>query len=63
MSDPFKIGLNARKYPATFVVFDIIYYRDKLVTGLPLMDRKEILDKIIEDCPRICKSQFVEKME
>lgn len=60
LTDPFKIQLAAKKYPATYVAFDIIYYKNKLVIDLPLMERKALLDKVLNDCSRICKSQYIE---
>lgn len=61
LNDPFKLRLAAKKYPASYVAFDIIYYKDRLVVDLPLMERKELLNKVIEDSPRFCKSQFIEQ--
>lgn len=61
LSDPFKIKLAAKEYPASYVAFDIIYYKNKLVIDLPLMERKELLDKVVEDSAFFCKSQFIEQ--
>lgn len=61
LNDPFKLRLAAKKYPASYVAFDIIYYKDRLVVDLPLMERKELLNKVVEDTPLFCKSQFIEQ--
>ncbi|WP_257985199.1 ATP-dependent DNA ligase [Bacillus sp. T33-2] len=45
----------------TFFVFDIIWYKNERVTHLPLIDRKEILTKVIpEDTALLAKVQFME---
>jgi len=42
----FRIELQAEKYPATFMVFDICRFEGKDVTSLPLRERKKLLQKI-----------------
>ena len=37
MSNQFKISLLSKKYPATFIAFDILYYDTKDLTFMPLM--------------------------
>lgn len=61
MSDPFKIKVASGMYPACFVAYDILYYKDRLKIDLPLLDRKELLSgNIIEDTS-ISVSRFIEK--
>ena len=60
MLDPFKIKLAADRYPASFVAYDIIYYKDKLVNDLPLMERKELLEKVINENNLISISRYIE---
>ena len=48
MSNPIKIDMAAKKYPACFTAFDILYYEDKQVTDLPLFERKELLQKAVK---------------
>ena len=48
MSNPIKIDMAAKKYPACFTAFDILYYEDKQVTDLPLLERKELLQKAVK---------------
>ena len=38
-SDPFKIRLHSRQFPASFTAFDILYYKDAFVIDQPLMKR------------------------
>jgi DNA ligase-1 len=42
-----------------YCVFDIIYHKDQKVTHLPLHDRKELLDQIVEDTDLICKVRWM----
>lgn len=45
MTNQFKIKPAADKLPVCFTAFDIVYYDNKQVTDLTLMERKEILAK------------------
>jgi len=60
-TDPFKIKLAGNQYPASFVAYDLIYYKDKMMNELELMDRKEILDSLILENDRISVSRYVEQ--
>lgn len=60
LSDPFKMKLSYSKYPANFVAYDILYYKDKLITGLPLMERKKILSNVISENNILSVSRYVE---
>lgn len=60
-SNKFKIDLAAKKYPATFVAYDILFYQDKDVTALPLMERKELLQKSFIECERLALSRYIEE--
>lgn len=45
----------------SYSVFDVMYYNDKKITHLPLLERKEILNDIItEDSKLINKVQYIE---
>ncbi|WP_281550155.1 DNA ligase [Murimonas intestini] len=56
----FKIDLAANKYPATFIAFDILFYKGKDLTTLPLLKRKEYLNKAICESDRMAISCFIE---
>jgi bifunctional non-homologous end joining protein LigD len=60
LTDPFKIELAYKKHPANFVAYDILYYKDKAVTDLPLMERKKLLDEVISESDILSKSRYVE---
>ena len=61
MSNTFKIQLASSRLPASFTAFDILYYKDHLVTDLPLMDRKKLLEKTIKENERIAISRYIEE--
>jgi len=62
MSNPIKIELAARQYPACYTAFDILYYKDHAVNNLPLMERKKLLDEvIISESARFAKSRYIEE--
>jgi len=46
-SDKYKIELQAKRHPATFVAYDILYYRGNSIADLPLLQRKEKLEMVI----------------
>ena len=48
MSNPVKIDMAAKKYPACFTAFDILYYEDRQVIDLSLMERKSLLQKAVK---------------
>ena len=47
-------------YPASFVAYDIIYYKDELVTNLPLIDRKMLLENILIETVDLAISRYAE---
>ena len=49
MSNKFKIELESKKSPATFVAYDILYYKNKQTTDLTLVERKKILQKVVKE--------------
>lgn len=60
LSDPFKIRLAYSKHPANFVAYDILYYKDRLITDLPLIERKQILANIVSENKLLSVSRYVE---
>lgn len=62
MSNPVKIDMAAKKYPACFTAFDILYYEDHQVTDLPLTERKTLLQKAVHsENSRFAVSRYIEK--
>lgn len=62
-SDAFKIELAAKRYPAAFVAYDILYKDGKELMELPLMERKRILSGVVEEIPVVSdlKTGIMEK--
>jgi ATP-dependent DNA ligase len=58
---PLKIRSLARTFPATYVVFDLLYHRFESLLTLPLSMRRERLEKLMRRCvhPRLVFSQGV----
>lgn len=60
MSNSFKIKLAAESLPISFVAFDILYLDGKDMTGLPLMERKALLQKTVRESERVAVSRYLE---
>ncbi|HIT18755.1 MAG TPA: DNA ligase [Candidatus Fimivivens faecavium] len=60
-ANPFKVSLRSKQAPASFVAYDILYLRDREVTGLPLTGRKELLEKTVRESPQLAVSRCVEE--
>jgi ATP-dependent DNA ligase len=56
-----KIQTLARTFPATYVVFDLLYDRFESLLAVPLITRRKRLEKLIQGCahPRLVFSQGV----
>lgn len=61
LTDTFKMQLAAKKYPVAFIAYDIIYYKDSLVTDCTLMERKKLLEKTVNEIDRFAISRYIEK--
>ncbi|MDQ1005434.1 ATP-dependent DNA ligase [Neobacillus niacini] len=52
---------NKYGHDISYSVFDIIYHNGEKITGLPLLDRKEILETVVkEDSPLLNKVKWIE---
>jgi ATP-dependent DNA ligase len=60
MSNPFKIKLAAERYPASIIAYDILYYNNKDITMLPLLERKKYLEDTVIENNLIAISRYVE---
>ena len=60
MTNPFKIKLSSERYPASIIVYDILYYKDKDITMLPLIERKKYLQDVVIENNLISVSRYVE---
>ncbi len=61
MTDPFRISLAAKKTPAEFCAFDILYYDGKDLTDLPLTERKKILFDKVKEGGGLTLSRHIER--
>lgn len=60
MSNGFKIELEAKKHPATFIAFDILSLDGRDLTMQPLIERKKLLQKTVKENGRIAVSRYFE---
>lgn len=60
MSNSFKIQLAANKFPASIIAYDIMYYKDKDITMLPLTERKKYLEDVVVENELLSVSRFIE---
>lgn len=60
MVNPFKIKLSADKYPASIIAYDILYYKNKDITGLPIIERKKYLQDAVIENNLISVSMYIE---
>lgn len=61
MTNSFRIDLLSKQYPASFIAFDILYYKDHDITLLPIVERKKYLEKVFnQETERMALSRFVE---
>jgi DNA ligase D-like protein (predicted ligase) len=59
MSDRFKIDLSSRQYPACYVAYDIIYINNKTVIDLPLLERKKLLENVVNENKQLAVSRYI----
>jgi ATP-dependent DNA ligase len=60
MTNSFKIKLVADRFPASIIAYDILYYRDKEVTMLPLLERKKYLEEVVMENNLVSVSRYIE---
>lgn len=60
LTHDFKIKMAAKETPISFICFDILYANGKDLMGLPLMERKELLQKAVIADERIAISAVFE---
>ena len=59
LSNPFRINLASKKFPACFTAFDILYVGDRQITDLPLLKRKNLLDKLVSENEQLAVSRYI----
>jgi DNA ligase-1 len=65
VEDRFKISLLSRKIPATYNIFDIIQYQNEDLKEIPLIERKDVLMRVVhpDDLIDIVPFQELDKPE
>jgi ATP-dependent DNA ligase len=59
LTNPFKISLEAKQNPATFCAFDMLFYDKNDLTGLPLHERRRILETSFHENESFALSRVV----
>lgn len=59
--DPIKIKRRARTQPVQYIIFDLLYYRGQSVMDRPLIERKSLLDEVIEENDVFSRIRYVEE--
>ena len=57
-TNPFKIRLAQDQYPASFVAYDILYLKGRVLYDSPLMERKSTLAGAVRETARLAVSRF-----
>lgn len=60
LTDRFKIELESKRFPASFVVFDCIYKSGQEFVWEPLMERRQVLSQLVRENAKIAVSRYVE---
>ena len=60
LTDRFKIELESKRFPASFVVFDCIYKSGQELVWEPLMERRQVLSQLVREDAKIAVSRYVE---
>ncbi len=60
-STDFNVRLRAKEFPATYVVFDVLYVDGRDVTSLPLMERKAVLRDLVRTTAAVTLSDYIER--
>jgi DNA ligase D-like protein (predicted ligase)/DNA ligase D-like protein (predicted 3'-phosphoesterase) len=58
---PGDIEFMSRRYPATYIVFDVLEKDGKPLISLPLIERKRLLVSYVKESPKVILSVFVEE--
>lgn len=59
LSSSFKIEQAAAELPCTYIVFDILYYKEPLL-NVPLLERKKILKEVVMPSEHIQPAMFID---
>ncbi len=58
-TNSFKLRLSSEQFPACFVAYDILYLKDRELSELTLLNRKDILKSTVTETPKLAISRFI----
>lgn len=61
MTNKFRIELAASKFPVSFTAYDILYLDGRVLTDLPLIKRKDLLQKTVKENNKLAISRYIEE--
>ena len=62
MTNPLKIEIASKGFPACFTAFDILSYQDRATNLMPLTERKKLLDEVVlSESARFARSRYIEE--
>ncbi len=56
---PLKIAALAQRLPATYMAFDLLYWRGEDIMSWPLRKRRDLLQEILPESPFVVESRYV----
>jgi bifunctional non-homologous end joining protein LigD len=59
LTDKFRIQLLAKQKPVRFVAYDVLYESNRQITELPLLERKDILNSIVDENEALSISRVI----
>lgn len=60
MTKSLKIKLASERLPASIIAYDILYYKDRDITNLPIIERKKYLEDTVIENNRLIVSRYIE---
>lgn len=59
ISDPLKIKILSQQYPASYIVFDILYHDGVNLTERPLFERKRMLEEVLLESDNVLRCDYI----
>lgn len=60
VSDAYKIKYLSRKYPASYIAFDILYHNGLDLTRKPLFERKGKLEEVLVESENVLRCDYIQ---
>ena len=60
LTNKFRIDMEAKRNPACFTAFDVLYYRDHPVMDISLVQRKQLLEESVGEDGRLAISRWIQ---